>query len=280
MLDVLLDALLDALKIFPFILLIYVLMEIIENARNKEKIEKALTGGFAPVFSGLLGVVPECGFSVMCSKLYDKGMIRTGTLIAAFLSTGDEGLIVLISGGAPIDKILLMVGIKTVYAIIMGEVINVLLRRLDNKHICPEENSCIECGEKHDKFWDKYLLHPLSHSAKTFVYILIINIVFGLIIYFIGTERLEAFMSGSLYVHPIVAALVGLIPNCGASILITESFLKGALSFGGLMAGLASNAGIGLLILLKERKNFKRALMIAAILFVLGVLLGYACIFI
>ena len=139
--EVFIDACLDSLKVFPFLLLIYVLMEIIESAKSKEKIEKVLSGNAAPVFAGFLGAIPECGFSVMCAKLYDKGLITLGTLIAAFVSVSDEGLIILISSAAPAKDIFLLLGIKIVYAIAAGETINAVLRLLkkNSDHVCPED---------------------------------------------------------------------------------------------------------------------------------------------
>ena len=275
MFDVLLDACLDSLKIFPFILLIYVLMEVIENAKSKESIERVLTGPFAPTIAGALGAVPECGFAVMCAKLYDKGLIKTGTLIAAFLSISDEGVIILLTGGANLADVLLLIGIKIVYAAILGTALNILLSKKDVFHICPEQDDCIECGEHHEKNLDKYFLHPLTHAVKIFIYVLVINFVLGTVIYLIGEESLTAFMNKSAILQPIISSLVGLIPNCGSSIILAGAFNGGILSFAGLISGLSANSGIGILILLHSKANYKKALRIIVIQYFAALILGF-----
>ena len=274
--DVLLDAVLDSLKIFPFILLIYILMEAIEHAGKKERIERILGGPFAPAVAGFLGAVPECGFAVMCAKLYDKGLIKIGTLIAAFLSISDEGLIILITEGAKATDIILLLGIKIAYAITVGEILNLLLSKKDEKHICPERDDCIECGEHHEKKFDKYFLHPLSHAIKTFLYVLVINFVLGTVIYLVTEESITAFMDKSTLLQPLIASAIGLVPNCGASIILAKAFTGNILNFAGLIAGLSANSGIGILILFKSKKNYKKAFMIIGLQYLLAVILGYA----
>lgn len=274
--DVLLDAFLDSIKIFPFILLIYILMEAIEHAGKKESIERILGGPFAPAVAGFLGAVPECGFAVMCAKLYDKGLIKIGTLIAAFLSISDEGLIILITDGARATDVLLLVGVKIVYAVAVGELINLFLAKKDAAHICPEKDDCIECGSHHEKKFDKYLLHPLTHALKTFIYVFAINFVLGTVIYLVTEESITAFMDKSVLLQPLISALVGLIPNCGSSIILSKAFTAGVLNFAGLIAGLSANSGIGILILLKSKKNCKKAFLIIGLQYVLAVILGYA----
>ena len=278
MLDVLLDAVLDSLKIFPFIFLIYVLMELIEHAKSKESIERILAGPFAPAIAGTLGAVPECGFAVMCAKLYDKGLIRTGTLIAAFLSISDEGVIILLTGGARVTDALILVGVKIVYAIIVGTLLNALLSKKDVTHICPEKDDCIECGAHNERNVDKYLLHPLWHAVKILIYVLAINFALGALIYLIGEEEITAFMDKSEYLQPIISSLIGLIPNCGSSVILAQAFNKSILSFAGLIAGLTANSGIGILILLRSKANFKKAFLIIGIQYIAALLLGYAVI--
>lgn len=277
MVDVIIDALIDSAKTLPFLLLIYVLMEVIENARKKEKIEKALVGVGAPVAAGFLGIIPECGFSVMCAKLFDKGLIKIGTLIAAFIAVSDEGLIVMISTGVSARDIFVFLGIKIFYAICIGEILNLVLSGI-NQHTCPRDGDCIECGEHHSKPIDKYLFHPLLHTLKTFIYVLVFNFIFGLIIYYIGEKNFDNFMSNSSWLQPLIAPLVGLIPNCASSMLLAEAYVNGILNYAGLIGGLSANAGIGLLILFKNRKHLKINLLIVGIMYVSGVMIGYLCV--
>ncbi len=275
MTDILLDALIDSLMIFPFVFLIYVLMEVIESAKNKDKIEKALSGKFSPIVAGVGGVIPECGFSVMCAKLYDNGLIKIGTLISAFIATSDEGLVVLISSGTAPLTILKLLLFKILYAIIIGEVLNIVLRSFNYKHVCSENNDCLECGEHHDKKIDRFLWHPLFHTFKTFLFVLVLNLAFGIIFYFVGEDNILAFIESSVNYQPLVCSLIGIIPNCGSSILLSEAFVGKVISFSGLLAGLSSNAGLGLALLFKKGKSLKNAFLVMAILYLSGVILGY-----
>ena len=273
--DVFFDAALDSLKVFPFILFIYILMEVIEHARNKDRIERILGGPFAPAVAGFLGAVPECGFAVMCAKLYDKGLIKIGTLIAAFLSINDEGLIILITGGAKATDILILLGVKIVYAIAVGETLNLFLAKKDAAHICPEKDDCIECGKHNEKKLDKFFLHPLSHAVKTFLYVFVINFALGALIK-IGEGGIPAFMDKSAILQPLIASLIGLIPNCGSSMILAQAYNDTLLTFAGLIAGLSANSGIGILILLKSKNSYKKAFLIIGLQYVFAVALGYA----
>ena len=276
--EIFLDAMKDSLLILPFLFIIYLLLEALEHSPRMQKInQKVGQGKLAPLYAGGIGLIPECGFSVMCAKLYDKGLITLGTLIAAFVSVSDEGLIILISSAAPAKDIFLLLGIKIVYAIAAGETINVVLRLLkkNSDHVCPEDGDCIECGERHEKFWDKFLLHPLFHAGKTFCYVFAFNLVLGLIIYLLGEENLAAFMEKSVWAQPALSSVIGLIPNCASSIVITKAYLSGMISFSALAAGLSANAGVGIIILFKGGKNIKKALVVAGLQFLLAVLLGY-----
>ena len=272
--EVLIDALKDALFIFPFLFLIYMLMEVWEGARNKEKIENALAGRWAPAVAACTGIIPECGFSVMCAKLYDTGFIRTGTLIAAFISTSDEGLIILLSGGADVYTILTIVAFKIVFACFVGLLLNMTVK-FDNTHVCPPKGRCIECGEEHGGIFDEMVIHPFYHSAKTFIYIFGVNIIFGLLLYWIGEGSVNQFISGSEAVQPLITPIIGLIPNCASSILLAGAYLNGAIGFSGLLAGLTANAGIGLAVLVKNPENRKKAVFILLILYLSGVTIGY-----
>ncbi len=278
--EVLLDALLDSLKILPFIFLIYVVMELIENLKNKEKTEKAFQGKFAPVIASLTGIIPECGFSVMCSKLFENGLITAGALISAYISTSDEGLIILISGGAKVVTVLLLIAIKVVYAVLIGILVNLTCKKLNIEHVCPKDGDCAECGEHHGEFFDKYFLHPFIHAIKVFVYILIFNVVFGTLIYFIGENAINEFLDSGRLISPVITSLIGLIPNCASSTFIAEAYLTGGIPFGALISGLSANAGLGILLLLRNKVTRKKAIYIVIILFLSSLFLGYLTLFI
>ena len=273
--EILKDALKDSAIAFPFIFLIYLIMELIESARSKEKIERALASPYAPLIAAVSGTIPECGFSIMCSKLYSNGLIRTGTLIAAFIATSDEGLIVLLSEGTPVLTVLELIGIKIGYGALLGVVLNPIFKRSDFKHTCPPEDRCIECGEEVERKIDKFLIHPLIHSLKTFAFILVFNLLFGGLFALVGEEKISGFIAGSKYLQPLLSGLIGLIPNCASSIVIAQAFGKGILGFAGLLSGLCTNAGVGLLLLIKDKSTRKKSLLITAILYLSGVIAGY-----
>lgn len=273
--DVFLDALVDSLKIFPFLFLIYVLLEAIESGRSAEKLQKLLTGRFAPAVGALAGVVPECGFSAMYAKLYENRLIATGTLLAIFLSASDEGLIVLLTGGVPVWQSLLLVAIKLVYGIAVGYFVNFLFRKREKPLFAEGTGACVECGERQEGGWHKYLIHPLLHSAKIFLFVFLVNFVFGTLIYFIGEDQISAFLNANTALQPLVAALIGLIPNCAASVVLAQSYTLGAIGFAALTAGLSANAGIGLALIFRNRKAWKKNIFVLCALFVFSVILGY-----
>ena len=274
------DAVKDALVIFPFLFFVYVLMEMIEAAGNKEKIERALAGGGAPLFAALTGVIPECGFSVACAKLFDGGLITVGTLVAAFIATSDEGIVILLSAPNGVGYALLLMAIKILYAAFIGVLLNILLKNFGKKHVCPVKDDCVECGERHEKFFDKFVAHPFYHAAKTFIYVLIVNVALNLVLHFIGEENVFSFIDKNFAVEPVFTALFGLIPNCASSIFLAKGFTYGIISFSGLIAGLSANSGVGMLILLKKGKNIKQNALIMLITYAAGVLIGYITVFI
>lgn len=279
MYSAILDALFDALKTLPFLVLIYIVIEIYEHGERDEKIKKVLSGKTAPVYGSLLSVIPECGLSVMCARLYAGGLIGTGTMLAVFLSSSDEGLIVLISGGASVLSILSLIGIKTAFAIAVGFVINFVIKR-DTTFKQANELECTVCHEKSKNVLEEYLLHPFLHALKIFACILVVNICFSLLFYFIGEDKIMTFLDGRKELQPIICALVGLIPNCASSVIISQAFLNGGITFAGLIAGLSANAGVGLTAIFKDKKRIGESVLLIATLYLLSVVLGYICYFI
>ena len=166
-----------------------------------------------------------------------------------------------------------------IFAIIVGGIINIFLAKYDNKHVCSEHGECIECGDDKEGFSHRFILHPLFHAIKVFIYLLIVNIIFGIIIYYCE-DSFYGFIEQNLYLQPIVSSLIGLIPNCASSIIISEAFMQGAISLGGLIAGLSANAGMGIIILFRNKKNWKSALVILATTFFAGIIIGYLTILI
>ena len=288
-LDVLVDSLLDSLKILPVIFLVYVLIEFLESRESSErKIKKIFGNRFSPFFGAVIGVVPQCGFSIVASKLYRGRYIMAGTLISVYIATSDEALPIMFSHavGDPTvwSKLGMLIGIKLAYAIIVGFTINAFIKKdvrvmdddLDDVHEDEDGDGCC-----HHKITGKrealknYFLHPLIHSLKIVAYIFVVSFVFGLVVkVLVGEEKVSLFLQSSTWLQPLLSALVGLIPNCASSVVITELYCSDFLTLGGALAGLAANSGLGLAVLMKDG-NKKDALFIALITFVAALFLGY-----
>lgn len=297
MLDIISDCLSDSLKMLPLIFLTYVIIELIERKADFAKNGRFLTGKAAPVLGSLAGAFPQCGISVMSAKLYERGIIGVGTLLSVFIATSDEAFSILISSPQRLALIPLLL-IKIVIAVIVGEVANLIF----HKKITPEdekfdhEEICTHCHDhgtededEHDddhretrshakKLWAKrYLLIPLIHSLQTFAYVLAVTLVFGFLFAdngLIGADKLSAFLDSSKYFAPFITSLIGLIPNCASSAVITSAYVRGAISFGAMTAGLISNAGVGLAILFKNTRKTKRNLLIMLTLYLIGSICG------
>ena len=272
--DILLDSLKDSILVFAFVFLFHVILSFIETPVSNFLVKRKKT---SPIFGSLFGLIPQCGTSVIAADLYIKKYITIGTVVAVFLSCSDEALLVLLSAWN--EKTLMifpLIGLKLVTGIAFGMLIDLIVRKqkLDEVDHIEEEK---ECHTHHHENTPAHahLIHPLIHALKIFIYVFIINLAIGLIIGFVGEENFSNFMTTNRYLAPLFAAIVGLIPNCASSILITELFVSGNLSFGALFAGLLVNSGLGMMVLLKEKTIIKKALIILAVCFIIAVCLGY-----
>lgn len=273
-LDILLDALKDSGIVFAFVFLFHVILSFIETPVSNFLIKRKKT---SPIFGALFGLVPQCGTSVIAADLYIKKFITIGTVIAVFLSCSDEALLVLL--GAWNEKTLMifpLLGLKLASGILVGLLIDLFVRKqkiVDVDHVEEEH----ECHTHHHENTPAHahLVHPLIHSAKIFAYVFVINLAMGTLIGFVGEENFSNFMMTNRYLAPLFASIIGLIPNCASSILITELFISGNLSFGALFAGLLVNSGLGLMVLLKDKKTIGKAFIILAICFVIANIFGY-----
>lgn len=275
--EVILDAFKDTLKIFPFLLLIYIIIEVLEHRTSLTHNSKILQGGLSPLIASATGIIPQCGFSVMAAKLYDKEYIRTGTLMAVFIATSDEALIILLSDMSRAGYIMPLVLVKIIAAAGAGYLINLLLSRERVKELESVKSTDV-CGNTHhsESDLDVYFLSPLVHSLKIALYLLLVNIAFGMLVYLVGEDNIASLIVGGDFVQPLVTAAVGLIPNCASSVILTEAFIKGAISFGSFAGGLCANAGLGLVVLLKNTKKIKRNALFILILYLIAVAVGIA----
>lgn len=278
--EVFLDALLDTLKVFPFILVIYILIEFLEHKTSFTQNHKLLQGRMAPLIGTVTGIVPQCGFSVMAAKLYDKGYIRTGTLLAVFLATSDEALIILIVNPVGAAAVAPLIVIKVLVGLAVGYAVNFILRREQLAMPSPDEHDEIHaysCGREHEgkSKLKVYLWAPLLHSLKIALYIFIVTLIFGYIFEYNQDAIVSAFVGGP-FVEPLITAAVGLIPNCASSAVISQCFCEGGIYFGSMVAGLCCNAGLGFVVLLKDTKKIKRNLALIVVLYIVSVAVGLA----
>ncbi|MBQ4370157.1 MAG: arsenic efflux protein [Oscillospiraceae bacterium] len=253
MLEVLLDTLLDSLKILPFLFLAFLVIELIEHKAGERTLELInRSGRFGPLIGSVLGVVPQCGFSAATSNLYAGGVITKGTLIAVFLSTSDEMLPILVSERAPAAIILKILAVKVVVGIIAGFIIDVFLggrrRRAHIGDLCNDADCHCE---------EHLLLSVLKHTVQVFVFILIVSFLLNTAVYFLGEERLSSFILNRPIVGELLSGVIGVIPNCAASVVITQLYLQGGMSAGAMLAGLLVNSGVGILVLFRMNRNLK-----------------------
>ena len=264
----------DSVKLLPFLFITYFLMEELEHhtgSKTQSRIRNA--GKFGPLWGGLLGVMPQCGFSAAASSLYAGRVITVGTLLAVFLSTSDEMLPIFISAAVPAATIVKILAVKVVIAVVSGFVVEAVYVNLLKKKE-KDMDIHIVCEEEHCKCEDGALKSACKHTVKIFVYILLITFVLTLGIEIIGEENLAVVFQNMPVVGELIAALVGLIPNCASSVVITELYLSGIIGAGAMMSGLLVNAGVGLLILFRLNRDWKQNAGIVAALYALGVFWG------
>ena len=272
--DILLDSLKDSILIFAFVFLFHVILSFIETPISNFLIKRKKT---SPIFGALFGLIPQCGTSVVAADLYIKRLISFGTIIAVFLSCSDEALLVLLSAwNEKTLAIFPLIGLKLAAGIIFGLLIDLIIRKQTIEEVDHLEEEK-ECHEHHHENTPAHahLIHPLIHAIKIFIYVFVINLALGLLIGWVGEENFTNFMVSNKYLAPLFTSLIGLIPNCASSVLITELYLSNTLSFGALFAGLLVNSGLGVMILFKEYKNIKKTLLIVGLCFAIAVSLGY-----
>ncbi len=340
--DVFLDAFIDTLLILPFLLVMNFAIELIEYKSKGLKADRILKGGAAPLIGTAVGIVPQCGFSVVATELYGKRKIALGTLLAVYLATSDEAIPIMLSDLDGIGKVWQIIVIKICFALIVGYsvfAVEKLLSRKKAQGSKTAENAvadcnardehadahAVDCGENdahvadcdeyeehtdvHDEHehdgkahlfgchhhdfeeasalpdgasgrqkaahvWKVYLKHPLIHTGTVILFIFIVNVLFGTAVHYVGEEKIEAFMRSTGYLQPVLAGLVGLIPNCAASVVITEMYVVGGLNLGAAAAGLCVSAGIGYAVLIKQNRPIVNTVLIIVGMYVLSVTLG------
>lgn len=275
--DALRDAWTDSVKMLPFLYLAYLLIEWLER-HHGARIEQALAGGgrwgFVP--GALLGCVPQCGFSAVASNLYASRVITPGTLLAVFIATSDEAVPLLAAEPSQWTSLVALLLCKAVFGMVGGALLDMPLR-----HILPQslyggyaghadEVDCHEEHEEHSGIW----LAALRHTLEIFVFILVFSLLIGLAFAGIGEESITTALAGMGVLQPMLTALVGLVPNCAASVLLAQLYMQGAISFGSLFAGLTAGAGVGLAVLWRVNPSWKQNLFMTGLLWAVGAVAG------
>ena len=297
MIEVIEETLIDSIKILPFLLITYIIMEYIEH-KMKDKSKKAIkkSGKYGPIIGSILGIFPQCGFSVSATNLYAGRVITLGTLIAIYLSTSDEMLPIFISEAVPVTTIVKILLTKLIIGIIAGFAIDITIRQVRkrkaskinqkaqetdiNKNIGLNEDEEINiehlCEEGHCHCeHDGILKSAIKHTINIFLFIIIITFIINTLVYFIGEETISSLLLNTVFLGPIVAGLIGLIPNCAASVILTNMYLENVISAASLISGLLVGAGVGLAVLFKTNKNLKENIRIVIILYLIGVISGF-----
>ena len=274
-LEATLDAVIDCLKMLPIMYIAYLLMELFEHrAGDKTKNAISKVGKAGPAVGALLGIVPQCGFSGAVSGLYAAGIVTLGTVFAVFISTSDEMLPILLSSDISIGIILKILAFKLVIGAVFGFAVDLVYRKKTDHNHGENETSEIHdlCEREHCSCNHKNVfLSALIHSGRVILMIFAVTLALNLIFAFGGEDALKSFVLNKPVLAEMTVGLIGLIPNCSASVLITNLYLGGAISVSAMMAGLMSNAGVGLIVLFRLNKNLRRNIAVTAVLYLLGV---------
>ena len=281
--DIILDSLKDSAIVFGLFFVLSVVISFFED-----KISKILekTGRLSPLFGATFGLIPQCGTSVIAADLYVKRHITIGTIVAVFLSCSDEALPIIFTS----DRWwygFILIGVKFVLGFIFGFLLDLIMmkgQKQVKEHLeeCDHQDEEVHHGCCHhdidnpeENKWHKHLLHPLLHSLKIFAYVLAINLAFGFLVGFIGEDKIASFLEMNKYLTPLYTTIIGMIPNCVSSVIVSELFAEGSIAFGALLSGLMMNAGLGIFYLLKHKKEWKHNLIIIFYCFGASILSGY-----
>ena len=272
-LEILQDTAIDTIKLIPFLFITYLIMEYIEHkTSNKLRDTIKKSGKFGPLLGAVVGIFPQCGFSVSATNLYAGRVITIGTLIAVYITTSDEMLPILLTEAVPITTILIILGIKLVLGIIAGFIVDFIFKFVKKEH---QEQDIEElCEHEHCHCEEGIVSSAIKHTLNITIFIFAITLILNGIITYIGEDTIAHFISKNVILGPIIAGLIGLIPNCASSVILTELFISNVISMPVLISGVAVNAGVGLLVLFKTNKNIKENVSIIGILYAIGVISG------
>ena len=270
--EIVLDTLKDTIRIIPFLFIAFLIIEFIEHKLSKKNKKVLLKSRqYGPLLGGLLGMFPQCGFSALATNLFSSRVITLGTLIAVYLSTSDEMLPLLLTGGISFTYALKLVFLKALIGIFYGFIIDLIIRKQDLK----EDDIKELCHDEHCHCEENILIGALKHTLNIVFFIFIASLCIAYFVHYMQEENIENYLlQGSILSYPI-ASLIGLIPNCASSVIVTEFYLKDFITLGNLFSALLTGAGVGLLVLFRTNKNLKENLLTVGLIFVLGTVTGY-----
>lgn len=268
MLEVIQDTLLDTIKLLPFLFVAFLIIEFIEHKlSNKQENIISKSGKLGPIVGALLGAVPQCGFSVLATNLYVTRIISLGSLISIYLSTSDELIPLMISHNAPLTKILSIVSIKVVIGIISGFLIDLFIRKTTKSDFVLCEDEDCDCDHS-------IIKSSLIHTLKIAFFILIITFLINILFNFVDLSFLESALKNNKILTPFIASLIGLIPNCASSVMISELYLNNLISLGTTLSGLLTGSGVAIMVLVRKNKNISENLFIIGLIYIIGVIWG------
>lgn len=277
MFEIIEETLIDAIKLLPFLFITYLIMEYIEHKmgeKSKNTIKKS--GKLGPIIGSILGAFPQCGFSVSATNLYAGRVITLGTLIAVYLSTSDEMLPIFISEAVSPIIILKILGIKLIIGMIAGSLIDLIINVFNKKKQNKENDEIGHMCEEEHCYCDRngVFKSALKHTLNIFLFIVLITFIINIIVYFVGEETIASWILNKPVIGPMITSLIGLIPNCAASVIITNMYLENVISLGSMIAGLLTGAGVGLAVLFKTNYKLKENICIIILLYMIGALSG------
>ena len=268
MLEVIQDTLLDTIKLLPFLFVAFLIIEFIEHKlSNRQENIISKSGKLGPIVGALLGAVPQCGFSVLATNLYVTRIISLGSLISIYLSTSDELIPLMISHNAPLTKILSIVSIKVVIGIISGFLIDLFIRKTTKSDFVLCEDEDCDCDHS-------IIKSSLIHTLKIAFFILIITFLINILFHFVDLSFLESALKNNKILTPFIASLIGLIPNCASSVMISELYLNNLISLGTTLSGLLTGSGVAIMVLVRKNKNISENLFIIGLIYIIGVIWG------
>ena len=272
LLEVLRETVIDSLKLLPFLFAAYLAIEFIEDRAEEKTVALVHRAGrWGPVLGAALGVIPQCGFSAATANLYAGGIITRGTLLAVFLSTSDEMLPILLSSSAPVPLILKLLGYKALAGILLGVAVDTVASKLGYER----KKSIHEmCEQEHCHCEDGIFKSALRHTLKIFAFLFVVTFVLNLLVEAVGPETLGAFVLNRPVIGELLGGIIGFIPNCAASVLLTQLYLDGMISFGSAVAGLCTASGVGLLVLLRGKHRLKTYAILLGSVYAVAVLAG------